>query len=203
MDHSIHCSMKRIQLPSASFTYISLVPQVWSTGPVSIRTFFSVSSAWRASTLNDQVGHTTRNSITGKRGDVQPDTIARQAHVAGIWFRVIHAMGEFPPEAEPLAIEVLRRSRVRHMEERDGELEQVAPPSGSCKNKKASIRGPRPLRFNPGGDLRSHTVTRAVSSALRGLTSVFGMGTGVTPAVWPPGNSRGWRLEIRSSKESP
>jgi hypothetical protein len=37
--------------------------------------------------------------------------------------------------------------------------------------------------FNPGGDLRSHTVTRAVSSALRGLTSVFGMGTGVTLAV--------------------
>jgi hypothetical protein len=35
----------------------------------------------------------------------------------------------------------------------------------------------------PGGDLRSHTVTRAVSSALRGLTSVFGMGTGVTLAV--------------------
>ena len=42
---------------------------------------------------------------------------------------------------------------------------------------------------NPGSDLRSHTVTRAVSSALRGLTSVFGMGTGVTPAVWPPGKS--------------
>ena len=37
--------------------------------------------------------------------------------------------------------------------------------------------------FYPGGDLRSHTVARAVSSALRGLTSVFGMGTGVTPAV--------------------
>ena len=37
--------------------------------------------------------------------------------------------------------------------------------------------------FNPGSDLRSHTVTRAVSSALRGLTSVFGMGTGVAPAV--------------------
>jgi hypothetical protein len=40
--------------------------------------------------------------------------------------------------------------------------------------------------FNPGGDLRSHTVTRAVSSALRGLTAVFGMGTGVSPAVRPP-----------------
>jgi hypothetical protein len=37
--------------------------------------------------------------------------------------------------------------------------------------------------FYPGGDLRSHTVTRAVSSAQRGLTSVFGMGTGVTLAV--------------------
>ena len=35
----------------------------------------------------------------------------------------------------------------------------------------------------PGGDLRSHTVTRAVSSAQRGLTTVFGMGTGVTPAM--------------------
>ena len=35
----------------------------------------------------------------------------------------------------------------------------------------------------PGGDLRSHAVTRTVSSARRGLTSVFGMGTGVTLAV--------------------
>ena len=35
----------------------------------------------------------------------------------------------------------------------------------------------------PGGDLLSHTATRAVPSALRGLTSVFGMGTGVTPSA--------------------
>ena len=33
-----------------------------------------------------------------------------------------------------------------------------------------------------GGDLLSHTVPRAVSSALRVLTSVFGMGTGVALA---------------------
>ena len=38
----------------------------------------------------------------------------------------------------------------------------------------------RPSRNNPGGDLLSHTVTRAVPSAVAGLTSVFGMGTGVT-----------------------
>ena len=52
------------------------------------------------------------------------------------------------------------------------------------------------LGINPGGDLRSHTVTRAVSSAQRGLTSVFGMGTGVTPAIWPPGKSMSSNTKI-------
>ena len=33
---------------------------------------------------------------------------------------------------------------------------------------------------NPGSDLLSHTVTHAVPSAEEGLTTVFGMGTGVT-----------------------
>ena len=37
-----------------------------------------------------------------------------------------------------------------------------------------------------GDDLLSHTVSRAVTSAQRGLTSVFGMGTGGTPAVRSP-----------------
>ncbi len=37
---------------------------------------------------------------------------------------------------------------------------------------------------NPGYDLLSHTLAGAVSSALAGLTSVFGMGTGVAPPVW-------------------
>jgi hypothetical protein len=32
----------------------------------------------------------------------------------------------------------------------------------------------------------SHTISRAVPSALRGLTTVFGMGTGVTLAAKPP-----------------
>jgi hypothetical protein len=35
----------------------------------------------------------------------------------------------------------------------------------------------------PGDDLLSHTVARAVPSALKGLTSVFGKGTGVTPSL--------------------
>ena len=37
-----------------------------------------------------------------------------------------------------------------------------------------------------GGDLLSHQVSLAVPSAREGLTSVCGMGTGVTPLLWPP-----------------
>ena len=39
---------------------------------------------------------------------------------------------------------------------------------------------------DPGDDLLSHTVSHAVSSALEGLTSVFGMGTGVAPPLRSP-----------------
>jgi hypothetical protein len=42
----------------------------------------------------------------------------------------------------------------------------------------------------PGDVLLSHPVTRAVPSALEGLTAVFGMGTGVTPPLWSPRKSR-------------
>ena len=38
----------------------------------------------------------------------------------------------------------------------------------------------------PGGDLLSHKVAPAVPSALRSLTAVFGMGTGVTFSLLPP-----------------
>ena len=37
-----------------------------------------------------------------------------------------------------------------------------------------------------GGVLLSQGVSSQVPSALVGLTSVFGMGTGVTPPLWPP-----------------
>ncbi len=39
-----------------------------------------------------------------------------------------------------------------------------------------------------GDDLLSHIVSHAVPSALKGLTTVFGMGTGVTPSLKPPRN---------------
>jgi hypothetical protein len=42
------------------------------------------------------------------------------------------------------------------------------------------------LCINPGNDLLSHQVSLTVPLALRGLTSVFGMGTGVTPSLKSP-----------------
>ena len=39
------------------------------------------------------------------------------------------------------------------------------------------------LTNTPGSDLLSHALTHAVPSAVEGLTSVFGMGTGVTPLL--------------------
>src|SRR3984885_3188129 len=52
-----------------------------------------------------------------------------------------------------------------------------------------------------GNDLRSHTLSRAVQSAQRGLTSVFGMGTGGSPAVRSPTSRsselRAMTLELR------
>ena len=48
--------------------------------------------------------------------------------------------------------------------------------------------GPRraPFKEKSGGDLLSQGVSPQVPSARVGLTSVFGMGTGVTPPLWPP-----------------
>src|ERR1700692_1647320 len=46
------------------------------------------------------------------------------------------------------------------------------------------------LKIIAGDHLISHTLTRDVPSAQRGLTSVFGMGTGVTLAVNSPANCR-------------
>ena len=55
-----------------------------------------------------------------------------------------------------------------------------------------------------GGDLLSRAVSRQVPSALEGLTTVFGMGTGVTPPPLPPENlfscrppgNPGWGLHV-------
>jgi hypothetical protein len=50
--------------------------------------------------------------------------------------------------------------------------------------------GSHPADITPGSDLLSRAVAREVPSALEGLTTVFGMGTGVTPPASPPGISQ-------------
>ena len=54
-------------------------------------------------------------------------------------------------------------------------------------NNKARETMTRAFIIYPGSDLLSHAVTSAVPSALEGLTTVFGMGTGVAPPALPPG----------------
>src|SRR5215216_3561397 len=54
-------------------------------------------------------------------------------------------------------------------------------------------------RIEAGDVVLSHTVSCAVPSALRGLTTVFGMGTGVTLAAKPPTNSKEERASLGAS----
>ena len=58
------------------------------------------------------------------------------------------------------------------------------------ENRTVLIKAKTPLSISPkgflvknGGDLLSHTVSHAVPSALKSLTSVFGMGTGGTSSL--------------------
>src|SRR5579863_1705571 len=58
---------------------------------------------------------------------------------------------------------------------------------GPVNAKKADPYGDRPsLEDMCGGVLLSREASLAVPSALRGLTSGFGMGPGVSPSLWPP-----------------
>ena len=72
------------------------------------------------------------------------------------------------------------------------------------KNKKpAQVYPERAFINNPGGFLLSHAVARAVPSAPRGLTSVFGMGTGVTLSTQPPENLFKFQIcNLRSDAET-
>ena len=69
--------------------------------------------------------------------------------------------------------------------------------NGAFAGARPNTRGPSPrekprmlshagFHINSGGVLLSHAVTRAVPLALEGLTSEFGMGSGMTPPTLPP-----------------
>ena len=64
---------------------------------------------------------------------------------------------------------------------------RVSQPFAQATGTRKSPRWAGALLSNySGGDLLSQGVTPQVPSARAGLTSVFGMGTGVTPPLWPP-----------------
>ena len=69
------------------------------------------------------------------------------------------------------------------------------------RNEKAGEE-PRPFHFYPGDDRLSRPVAGAVPWALEGLTTVFGMGTGVAPPVRSPENlesSGQWLVDSEQS----
>ena len=62
---------------------------------------------------------------------------------------------------------------------------------------KANAAGEAGRRLKKLGDvLLSHDLTIEVPSALQGLTTVFGMGTGVPPALSPPKLSANERIRM-------
>ena len=58
---------------------------------------------------------------------------------------------------------------------------------GTGQKVKKPVGKPTGFRIYPGDVLLFHAVASAVPSALEGLTTVFGMGTGVAPPASPPG----------------
>ena len=125
--------MNRRELPSASFTYISRVSHVWSTGPVA--DLHSPSDKLRLPNVNVldlEVHHPTRYPVTGKRRDNDPHIVARKSHVTRINQIRVGPMGELQLEAHAATIELLRRRRIRDMQQGSRALDHHSPRHGSA-----------------------------------------------------------------------
>src|ERR1035437_7795319 len=87
----------------------------------------------------------------------------------------------------PTAVGLPRRTHrsVTSANSRSTRFNSVLRTAG-IKNKKARSDEDRAHMNKPGDFLLSHTLARAVPSGLRGLTAVFGMGTGGSLSLWPP-----------------
>jgi len=82
--------------------------------------------------------------------------------------------------------------------------ELLAPPAQRAESQVQNEHSPR-FRGGcetSGSALLSQGVTPQVPSALVGLTVVFGMGTGVSPPLWPPLETRASKSEREGSKSS-
>ena len=81
----------------------------------------------------------------------------------------------------------LYRDKAQRLDESGGSR-MIREDQSRCKKKAAagSFHSPRRLRLKDPGDHRLSRLCTIMGPA--GLTAVFGMGTGVAPPVWSPGN---------------
>ncbi len=136
----------------------------------------------RLPTVGDIEAHRFQDALLGFF-----NCLAQTVHTGEI-IAICVVLAAFTLDSDPICIKSHSNLMLQEMRQSAQARKQKSPPRLLVTGCLSFV----PLtgaRFNPGSDLRSHTVTRAVSSAQRGLTSVFGMGTGVTPAIWPPGKS--------------
>ena len=61
-------------------------------------------------------------------------------------------------------------------------LSGLEPPTSRLSGVRSNLLSYKPLYFKSGSRLFFHTVASIVPSAVQGLTVVFGMGTGISPA---------------------
>ena len=73
-------------------------------------------------------------------------------------------------------------------------LSQEREPEKRGRKKRGGSERSTPPDEDSGGVLLSHNLAVAVSSALEGLTAVFGMGTGGSPPAWPPENRHNMKV---------
>ena len=76
------------------------------------------------------------------------------------------------------------RFTILSIRNRQSAIQQISNRQQAIGNRKARlIVDEAGSKNTPGSDLLSHAVSHAVPSAVEGLTSVFGMGTGGTPLL--------------------
>jgi hypothetical protein len=77
--------------------------------------------------VDQKIRYAAGNAVSGERGEVQPHSVSRDTHVAGIWLVIVSAMGEFALEAQAVAIKFFRGGGIRNVDKRNCSLQQISP----------------------------------------------------------------------------
>ena len=144
---------------------------------------------WDADTGLEWAELLARLRTAGKAMPIKDSLIAASAVVHGLAV-VTRNRADFGTPACASSIHSLfeasrRREGSKRTKWRETQLPARKSPSAKSKSPTAWVGL---FCFKPGNFLLSHTLARAVPSGLRGLTSVFGMGTGGSLSLWSPRN---------------